>query len=56
MKAVIVRCVSFRFMFAALHALPVTVWYLLFLKYKCLSQNNIHSDEQVLLGDDAKCE
>jgi hypothetical protein len=54
MKAVIVRRVSFRLMFAALHVLLVNIWGLLFLKYKCLSQHNIHSDEQALHFDDGK--
>jgi hypothetical protein len=54
MKAVIVRFVWFGFMFVALHILLVKVWDLLYLKDKCLSQHNIHSDEQVLYVDDAK--
>ena len=54
MEAVIVRCVRFRFMFAALHVSLVNVWDLLYQKYKCLSQNNIYSDEQDLQVDDAR--
>ena len=53
-KAVIVRSVSFRFIFAMLHVLLVNVWDLLYQKYKCLSQNNIHSDEQTLQVNDTR--
>jgi hypothetical protein len=53
-KAVIGRCMSFRFIFAMLHVLLVNVWDLLYQKYKCLSQNNIHTDEQSLLVDDTR--
>jgi hypothetical protein len=48
MEAVIVRCESFRFIFAPLHVLMVNVWDLLYQKYKCLSQNNVHSDKEAL--------
>jgi hypothetical protein len=52
--AAIVRCVRFRFIFAPLHVLLVNVWDLLYQKYKCLSENNIHSDVQDLQVDDDK--
>jgi len=54
MEAVIVRCVRLRFMFAALHVLLLNVRDLLYQKYKCLSQNNIHLNEQALQVDDAR--
>ena len=54
MKAAVVRCVRFRFMFALLHDLLVNVWDLLYQQYKCLPQHNIHTDEQALQVDDAK--
>jgi hypothetical protein len=49
-----VRFVCFGFMFVALHILLAKVLDLLYVKYKCLSQHNTHSDEQVLHVDDAK--
>jgi hypothetical protein len=54
MKAAIVRCVRCSFIFAVLHRLLVNVWDLLYQKYQCLSQNDMHSDEQALQADNTR--